>query len=148
MSKNAKIIAGLVLAAVALSILMFTSMPSAGSKELKISELVKNSAQYKDDYVMTQGLLNKDSVKWNADKIELQFEIYDEDNQTLSVFHNGIKPDNFTDDVIVIVEGFMNDKGVFEAEKVQTKCPSKYEGQDMENYDPKTHQKVIEDRQE
>lgn len=148
MSKNKKIIAGLVLAATALLLLMFTSMPSAGSKEITISELVKNSSKFDGEYVMTQGLLKKDSIQWDADKIELQFEIYDEDNVSIPVFHKGIKPDNFSDDVIVIVEGMVNDKGVFEAEKVQTKCPSKYEGEDMENYDPETHKKIIDDEQE
>lgn len=148
MSKNKKIIAGLVLAATALLLLMFTSMPSAGSKEITISELVKNSSKFDGEYVMTQGLLKKDSIQWDADKIELQFEIYDEDNVSIPVFHKGIKPDNFSDDVIVIVEGLVNDKGVFEAEKVQTKCPSKYEGEDMENYDPETHKKIIDDEQE
>lgn len=148
MTKNKKIVVGLSLAAAALMIMLFTSMPSAGSKEITITDLVKDSESFKDDYIMTQGLLNKDSIQWDADKIELQFEIYDENDATLSVIHNGIKPDNFTDDVIVIVEGFMNDAGVFEAERVMTKCPSKYEGEDMENYDIETHKVIISDEQE
>lgn len=148
MSKNKKIIVGLVIMGVALIIMAFSSMPTAGSKEITISELVANSNKYDGDYIMTQGLLVKDSIQWNADKIELQFEIYDENDVSLPVFHKGIKPDNFSDDVIVIVEGFINEDGVFEAEKVQTKCPSKYEGEDMENYDPETHKKVLDEKQE
>ncbi|WP_077211319.1 cytochrome c maturation protein CcmE [Bacillus dakarensis] len=145
MSKNKKILTGLILGAAALMIMMFSSMPSAGSKEITISDIVDNRDQYKGDYIMTQGLLNKDSVQWDADKIELEFSIYDENDVTLPVFHKGIKPDNFSDDVIVIVEGFVNEEGVFEAEKVQTKCPSKYEGEDMENYDVETHQELLND---
>lgn len=148
MSKNKKIVSGLILASVALMIMLFTSMPSAGSKEITITDLVTNTSDFKDEYIMTQGLLNKDSIQWNADRIELEFEIYDENDSTLPVFHKGIKPDNFSDDVIVIVEGFMNDQGVFEAERVTTKCPSKYEGEDMENYDVETHKKIISDEQE
>lgn len=145
MSKNKKIMAGLVLGAAALMIMMFSSMPSAGSKEITISDIVEDAKQYKGDYIMTQGLLDKDSVQWDADKIELNFSIYDENDVMLPVFHKGIKPDNFSDNVIVIVEGFMNEEGVFEAEKVTTKCPSKYEGEDMENYDVETHQELIND---
>lgn len=148
MSKNKKIISGLVLAAVAITIMMFTTMPSAGSKEITISELVENMDDYKGDFITTQGLLKEESIKWNADKIELNFEIYDENDETIEVFHKGIKPDNFTNEIIVIVAGFVNEDGVFEAEKVQTKCPSKYEGEDMENYDPETHKQVLEDKQE
>lgn len=148
MSKNKKIIAGLVLAAVAITIMMFTTMPSAGSKEITVSELVENMDDYKGDFITTQGLLKEESIQWDADKIELEFEIYDENDKTIQVFHKGIKPDNFTNEIIVIVAGFVNDDGVFEAEKVQTKCPSKYEGEDMENYDPETHKKVLENKQE
>lgn len=148
MSKNKKIIVGFILVGAALMIMAFTSMPSAGSKEITITELVGNTEQYKGDYIMTQGLLNTDSIKWNADEIELEFEIYDENDSVLTVFHRGIKPDNFTDDIIVITEGFVNEDGVFEAEKVQTKCPTKYEGEDMDNYDSELHKVILSDKQE
>ncbi|MFT9600498.1 cytochrome c maturation protein CcmE [Mesobacillus sp.] len=142
MSKNKKIVVGLSLAAVAFVIMMFSTMPSAGSKEITIGDLSKNGSKYEGDYIMTQGLLNKDSVKWDADKLELRFELYEEGQGTLKVFHKGIKPDNFTEDVIVLVEGFIQEDGVFEAEKVQTKCPTKYEGEDMENYDTEMHKEM------
>jgi cytochrome c-type biogenesis protein CcmE len=145
MSKNKKIIFGLAMAAAAFIIMMFSTMPSAGSKEITIADLAENSSSFESDYIMTQGLLNKESVKWDADKLELRFEIYEEGQGTLQVFHKGIKPDNFTEDVIVLVEGFINKNGVFEAEKVQTKCPSKYEGEDMENYDSDMHKEMYKD---
>lgn len=142
MSKNKKIVVGLSLAAVAFVIMMFSTMPSAGSKEITIGDLSKSGSKYEGDYIMTQGLLNKESVKWDADKLELRFELYEEGQGTLKVFHKGIKPDNFTEDVIVLVEGFIQEDGVFEAEKVQTKCPTKYEGEDMENYDTEMHKEM------
>jgi cytochrome c-type biogenesis protein CcmE len=149
MSKNKKIITGLALATAAFIIMMFSTMPSAGSKEITIADLAENGSKYEGDYIMTQGLLNKESVKWDADKLELRFEIYEESEGTLQIFHKGIKPDNFSEDVIVLVEGFMNEDGVFEAEKVQTKCPTKYEGEDMENYDTEMHKEMYNnDKQE
>jgi cytochrome c-type biogenesis protein CcmE len=147
MSKNKKIIFGLSLFAVAIMIMFFSTMPSAGSKEITIEELLTEN--YKDEYVLTQGMLKQDSVKWDADKIELTFEIVDEEtNASLPVIYNGVKPDNFSDDVIVIVEGFIRDNGMFEAEKVQTKCPSKYEGEDTENYDMEMHKNMNENKQD
>ena len=143
MTKNKKIMFGLTLIATAFIILFFTTMPSAGSKEVTIEELMNNKNVYKDEYVLTQGLLKQDSIQWDADKIELNFEIYEDGKEVyLPVLHNGVKPDNFTDDVIVIVEGFLRSNGVFEAEKVQTKCPSKYEGEDPANYDVEMHQEM------
>ncbi|MBP2241499.1 cytochrome c-type biogenesis protein CcmE [Cytobacillus eiseniae] len=141
MTKNKKIVFGLSLVAAAIMIMFFSTMPSAGSKEIAIEELLNNKDSFKDEYVMTQGLLIEDSVQWNADKIELRFEIVEDGrDRILPVIYNGVKPDNFSEDVIVIVEGFLNEKGEFEAERVQTKCPSKYEGEDPENYDPEMHQ--------
>lgn len=148
MSKNKKIITGLALAAAAFIIMMFSTMPSAGSKEITIKDLAENASKYEGDYIMTQGLLNKESVEWDADKLELRFEIYEEGQGTLKIFHKGIKPDNFSEDVIVLVEGFINKKGVFEAEKVQTKCPSKYEGEDMENYDSEMHKEMYKNEKQ
>ncbi|MGN7401348.1 cytochrome c maturation protein CcmE [Cytobacillus praedii] len=147
MSKNKKIIFGLSLFAAAIMIMFFSTMPSAGSKEITIEELLTEN--YKDEYVLTQGMLKQDSVKWDADKIELTFEIFDEEtNASLPIIYNGVKPDNFSDDVIVIVEGFIRGNGVFEAEKVQTKCPSKYEGEDTENYDMEMHKNMNENKQD
>lgn len=147
MSKNKKIIFGLSLFAIAIMIMFFSTMPSAGSKEISIEELLTKN--YKDEYVLTQGLLKEDSVKWDADKIELTFEIADEESSvSLPIVYKGVKPDNFSDDVIVIVEGFIKGNGVFEAEKVQTKCPSKYEGEDTENYDVEMHKNMNENKKD
>ena len=148
MSKNKKIIAALSLMAVAIFIMAFSSMPSAGSKEITISEVVNDADKFDGDYIMTEGLLNKESIQWDADKIELRFEIIDENDLALPVYYKGVQPDNFTDDVIVIVEGFIGENGVFEAETVLTKCPSKYEGEDMENYDGEMHKEIFNDSQE
>ena len=148
MTKNKKIMFGLSLVAAAFIILFFTTMPSAGSKEISIAELLSNKSAYKDEYVLTQGLLKQESVEWDADKIELQFEIYEDGKVALlPVRYMGVKPDNFSDDVIVIVEGFLKKDGVFEAEKVQTKCPSKYEGEDPENYDVEMHKELNKKQQ-
>lgn len=148
MNKNKKILSALSLIAVALIIMIFSSMPSATSKEITITDIVESNDKFEGDYIMTEGLLNKNSVQWNADDIELRFEIFDQNETSLSVFYKGVQPDNFTEDVIVIVEGFIGENGVFEAEKVMTKCPSKYEGEDMENYDSEMHKELYNDLQE
>ncbi|CAM3767710.1 cytochrome c maturation protein CcmE [Mesobacillus zeae] len=146
MKKNSKILAGLALAATAIIIMLFSTMPSAGSKEITITDLSENAAKYQDDYIMTQGLLKKETVKWDADKLELHFDIYDESGkEIMPIFYKGVKPDNFSDDVIIIVEGFIQKDGVFHAEKVQTKCPSKYEGKD---YDEEKHKEIFNDKKQ
>ena len=129
---------------IAIVILLIAATPGSSGTELTLEEFIKEPLKYEDRYVMTQGNLIEDSIIWDADKIDLRFDIKDEKGNVLHVQHNGVKPDNFAQDVIVIIEGFVNKDGSFTAEKVQTKCPSKYEGEDAGNYNPETHQKLTE----
>ncbi|NSL50227.1 cytochrome c maturation protein CcmE [Calidifontibacillus erzurumensis] len=139
MKKNTKILLGFSAIFIAIMILLLTATPGASSIELTLDQLKQNPLKYKDQYVMIQGDLIEDSIHWKPDNIELQFNISDSNGNELHVIHNGVKPDNFSEGVIVIVEGFVNEDGSFLAEKVQTKCPSKYESENTNHYDIEKH---------
>ena len=49
---------------------------------------------------------------------------------TLAVYYRGIIPDTFVDGADVVVEGQLQDDGVFAAHNLLAKCPSKYESAD------------------
>ncbi|NIM00924.1 MAG: hypothetical protein GTN89_08490 [Acidobacteria bacterium] len=49
---------------------------------------------------------------------------------TLAVYYRGIIPDTFVDGADVVVEGRLQDDGVFAAHTLLAKCPSKYESAD------------------
>ncbi len=144
MKKNTKMLMGFSAIFIGIVILLIAATPGSSGTELTLEEFIKEPLKYEDRYVMTQGNLIEDTIKWDADKIDLRFDIKDEKGNVLHVQHTGVKPDNFSEGVIVIIEGFVNKDGSFTAEKVQTKCPSKYEGEDAGNYDPETHQKLTE----
>ena len=56
------------------------------------------------------------------------FMLTDEGGSRLTVFHNGIKPQNFEHTEQVVVLGkYSSEKKIFEADKVLVKCPSKYQ---------------------
>ncbi|HNX23143.1 MAG TPA: cytochrome c maturation protein CcmE [Spirochaetota bacterium] len=56
------------------------------------------------------------------------FTLIDESGSRLTIFHNGVKPQNFEHTEQVVVLGkYSSDKTIFEADKVLVKCPSKYE---------------------
>lgn len=144
LSKNSKIIlAGIVIFIAILSILLM-SAPTLSSTELTIEELLQQEDQLQGKYVTTQGLLIEESIEWDPDKIELTFQIEDENGKTLSVYHHGVIPDNFSDGIIVILKGFLQEDGIFNAEKIQTQCPSKYESEDRENYDIELHKEILD----
>ncbi|MCM3765239.1 MULTISPECIES: cytochrome c maturation protein CcmE [Bacillaceae] len=143
MKKNTLVMLGGFIIAGAIVFLLMAATPGSSGVELTMKELLANQQDYKDDFVTVEGLLVEDSIKWDADKIELKFDVKDNDGNIMHVIHNGTKPDNFSDGVITILQGAPTQKNTFVAETVKTRCPSKYEGEDMKNYDPETHKEKL-----
>jgi cytochrome c-type biogenesis protein CcmE len=139
MKKNTIIMLGGFIIAGAIVFLLMAATPGSSGVELTMKELLATQDQHKDDFVTVEGLLIEDSIKWNPDKIELKFDVKDNDGNIMHVIHNGTKPDNFAEGVITILQGAPTKKNIFVAETVKTRCPSKYEGKDIKNYNPETH---------
>ena len=56
------------------------------------------------------------------------FTMTDDEGNILNAFHSGVKPQNFESaEQIVVVGKYSLEKKLFEADKVLTKCPSKYQ---------------------
>lgn len=130
MKRNTKVLFGGSAIVLSILILLITATPASSGSEITILEAIENVEKYEGRYITTEGYIVPGTIDWNAEAIELRFSIEDEEGNELQVFHNGVKPDNFSDDVIVIVHGYLLDENTFEAERVQTRCPSSYEGED------------------
>lgn len=143
MKKNTKVLLAGSSIILTILILLIAATPGASGTEISIQEALANPEKYEDRYITTEGLLVADSVDWRADEIELRFDIIDSEGNILSVFHHGVRPDNFSDDVIVIVDGQLTPGEPFVAERLRTKCPSKYEGENPENYDSELHKVIL-----
>jgi len=142
MKKNTIVIFGSLIIAGAIVFLLMAATPGSSGVELTMKQLLATQDQHKDDYVTVEGLLIGKSVKWNADKIQLKFDLKDKSGNVLHAVYHGVKPDNFTDGITVILKGSPTGNNNFKADNVQTRCPSKYEGQDpkkMKDYNAKTH---------
>ncbi|WP_342432272.1 cytochrome c maturation protein CcmE [Neobacillus sp. FSL H8-0543] len=144
MKKNTIVMLGGFIIAGAIVFLLMAATPGSSGIELTMKDLLANQEKHKDDFVTVEGLLIEESIKWNADDIELKFDLKDNDGNLMHVIHNGTRPDNFSEGVIVILQGSPTKKDTFVAETVKTRCPSKYEGEDIENYDPKNHEKLLD----
>lgn len=143
MKKNTLVMLGGFIIAGAIVFLLMAATPGSSGIELTMKELLEDQQEYKDDFVTVEGLLIEDSIKWDADKIELKFDVKDNEGNIMHVIHNGTKPDNFSEGVITILQGAPAKKNTFVAETVKTRCPSKYEGEDMKNYDPESHKEKL-----
>ncbi len=146
MKKNTKVLLGGSTVILTILILLIAATPGASGTELPIYQVLANPEKYEGRFVTTEGFLMESSIDWRADEIELRFDVVDSEGNVLSVFHHGVRPDNFSEGVITILEGYIVPGEPFQAERVKTKCPSKYEGEDPSNYDPEFHKELLDDK--
>lgn len=100
----------------------------------------RTNIEYESDFskVMQTGKICKASGVWvkeksfNEDFQSRTFVFYlkDANNNEMKVVYRGTKPNNFEIATNVVVTGKF-ENGVFYATDVLTKCPSKYEGQNV-----------------
>jgi cytochrome c-type biogenesis protein CcmE len=100
---------------------------STGAYYLTVSELHQKVPGIFGERVRVSGTVVDGSEDWNAREITLRFSISDEDGSQLPIVFYGPRPDNFYRAASAIVEGEMLADGVFQADTLLLKCPSRYE---------------------
>ena len=81
--------------------------------------------------VQVMGALDKTSDRYDTSKQELSFDIMDPQGHRMPVMYRGIRPGNFKDAISIVAIGRYHE-GRIEAEKLLVKCPSKYQGAEVE----------------
>ncbi|HHW14379.1 MAG TPA: cytochrome c maturation protein CcmE [Firmicutes bacterium] len=125
MKKRTKVFLGVGLIAVALVALLALGLSRSQTYYVTLAELLSHPADRADQQLRVNGKLVGSSVAFDPGKVQLKFNLTD-GQRTLPVTYNGVRPGSFEDGVEVLVEGKYRD-GVFHADNVLTKCPSKYE---------------------
>ena len=89
--------------------------------------------------VQVAGGLVENSSEYLDESQELRFTMVEEDGDTMVVHYDGVKPGNFEEAVQIVAVGRYGD-GVFHAEQLLVKCPSKYQGleDDVRKYGSET----------
>lgn len=129
MKSRAKVAIGVLVVAVAIAYLMITGFSTA-YQQMSVSQILAQGDALDGKYLLTEGNLLQDTVQWDSTKIELRFSLEDfaEPAKQLPVVYNGVRPESFSDGTQALVKGYYDTQaGVFRAEDLQTKCPSKYE---------------------
>jgi len=106
--------------------LVLSGMRGATVYSLTIGELKARGQAGVGQGVRVAGVLDGNSVSWDAQALRLEFQLKDQ-GERLTIVHQGVKPDMFKDGAEVIVEGRLLADGTFEASKLLLKCPSRYE---------------------
>ena len=79
--------------------------------------------------VRVNGRVVPGSIEKEPAKLGVRFAMTDGEN-TLPVMYGKIVPDKFVERAEVVVEGKLDPTGVFQANVLLAKCPSKYEAED------------------
>jgi cytochrome c-type biogenesis protein CcmE len=81
--------------------------------------------------VQVMGGLDKTSDRYDTSRQELSFDLLDDKGHRMPVVYRGIRPGNFKDAISIVAIGRYED-GRIDAEKLLVKCPSKYQGAEVE----------------
>lgn len=82
--------------------------------------------------VQVMGALDKGSTRYDTASKTLLFTMVEEKtHEKIAVAYKDVKPGNFEDAISIVAIGKYGE-GTFHAEKLLVKCPSKYQGQEVE----------------
>ena len=103
--------------------------------------LTQSNINYESNFknVMTSDKTVKATGSWvkeknyeiNKEKRTFSFYMVDESGNEMKIVYDGTIPNNFESATSVVVTGQYKD-GYFHAKDILTKCPSKYEGQQVQ----------------
>jgi len=118
-------VAGAVLA-IAVGFLIYNAMDGSAAFYMTVSELQAEGASLNGQQVRVGGDVVDGSIVRGDIGEEIRFEVTD-GVSTIKMVYNGDVPDIFADNAEVIATGTMGRDGVFVAEELLTKCPSRFE---------------------
>jgi cytochrome c-type biogenesis protein CcmE len=122
-----KIGVAVVVCVMAIVYLVFSGFEDTMVYYLTVKELKAKGSEVYNEGIRVSGRVEQGSIESNPITLEHRF-VIEADGETLDVLFRGIAPDTFKDGAEVVVEGKYDPAGgVFLAEMLLAKCPSKYE---------------------
>lgn len=118
--------------ALAVGFMIYSAFPGNVRYYLEVDEFLSD-AEYQDGQVLrVSGKLSPDSFYREGDGTQAYFRLVDKaDNgsgSTLPAAYDGVMPDLFFNPHSeIILEGSYGSAGVFQADQILVKCPSKYQ---------------------
>ncbi len=121
-------------------IVVFMGWGATAFIETTIQYVTIPEARLADRTVQVMGKIDFEKVSYNTDDSRLEFAVYDAEAddkvgaETMQVVYYGVVPGNFDQATSVVLKGKTTDEDVFVADQMLVKCPSKYQGEDGEEY--------------
>jgi len=123
--KKRRFLIGGIIVVLAIGYLAYTGFGNSGTYYYKVSELAGLENAIFENNIKVNGQVAP-SLERESDGLTLKFDII-EGEEKLPVVYHGVVPDAFEVGSDVVVEGYLSPEGVFYADSILTKCPSRYE---------------------
>jgi cytochrome c-type biogenesis protein CcmE len=120
-----RLIIGIVVIGGGVGYFMYQAMQSSWSYYYSVDEFAGGNESVKNSSLRLAGKVKPGSVSKDMEKMLLSFVIQGT-NSELPVKYSGVVPDNFAEDIEVVVEGQLDPAGDFNAQTLMTRCESKY----------------------
>ncbi|TET13907.1 MAG: cytochrome c maturation protein CcmE [Dehalococcoidia bacterium] len=109
----------------AIGFLLYSGLREGSIYYYTVTELKEDSASLSGKEIRVAGQVADGSVDWELDTQTLRFTLVDQ-GESLPVVYHGVVPDTFQAGREVVVCGKYDQDGVFLADDILAKCPSKY----------------------
>ena len=121
----AKILIGIVVIGGGIGYFMSQAIKSSSSYYYSVDDFTVGSDAVKNSSLRLAGKVKDGSVQRDIEKMLLTFTLTGEKTE-IPVSYSKTVPDNFTDGIEVVVAGRLDPSGNFQADKLMTRCESKY----------------------
>ncbi len=127
MLKKKKFLIGGIIILLAIGYLGFMGFRGSATYYYTVSELLEQGGSTYGENVRVTGQVAPGSVEQESGSLVTRFTIVDvEGEESLPVVYQGVVPDAFRVGNDVVVDGHLNSAGIFQANNILVKCPSKY----------------------
>lgn len=123
MLRKKKFLIGGLIVVLAMGYLGFVGFQRSATYYYSVSEFLGQGSVAYSGNVKVNGQVSPGSVEQAGRTLRFTLT---EGGQSLPVVYQGAVPDTFKTGVDVVIEGQMGSAGVFQANTILTKCPSKY----------------------
>jgi cytochrome c-type biogenesis protein CcmE len=112
--------------------LIINGLRSASQYYLTVSELEARAASLQGRPIRLSGIVDGGTIRYDPETLYIEFGLVDRvadigKAQPLKVVYQGAKPDLLQNEAQAIVEGTLGPDGVFYAQTLLLKCPTRYE---------------------
>jgi len=121
-----KLILGSIAILAAVTYLAFAGVKSGWVYYMPVDEFMENTER-QSQRIRLHGIASEEAFEANPAMLTATFELLGKASQ-IPVEYSGPIPDQFVPGREVVVEGRLDESGVFQADVLMTKCASKYEG--------------------